>query len=93
MRPKQLATAPLTMSCAVNMITREVESVEDALTMLQATVFEPEFAAPLIRRNIEHGLCSNYEILFFKGLKGITMSAKVTPCYKPKLLGRHDELE
>lgn len=71
----------------------EVETVEDALTMLQATVFEPEFAAPLIRRNIEHGLCSNYEIQFFKGTNGVTMTAKITPSYKPKFLGKHEGLE
>ena len=71
----------------------EVETVEDALTMLQATVFEPEFAAPLIRRNIEHGLASNYEIQFFKGTNGVTMTAKITPSYKSKYLGKHDGLE
>lgn len=71
----------------------EVETVEDALTMLQATVFEPEFAAPLIRRNIEHGLASSYEIQFFKGQNGICMTAKITPSYKPKYLGKHDGLE
>jgi len=70
----------------------EVETIEDALTMLQATVFDPEFAAPLIRKNLEHGLCSNYEILFFNGPNGITMTAKVTPTYKSKYLGKHDGL-
>lgn len=71
----------------------EVETVEDALTMLQATVFEPEFAAPLIRRNIEHGLASSYEIQFFKGQNGVCMTAKVTPTYKSKYLGKYDGLE
>jgi len=71
----------------------EVETVEDALTMLQATVFEPEFAAPLIRRNIEHGLASSYEIQFFKGQNGICMTAKITPSYKPKYLGKYEGLE
>lgn len=71
----------------------EVETIEDALTMLQATVFEPEFAAPLIRRNIEHGLASSYEIQFFKGQNGVCMTAKITPSYKPKYLGKHDGLE
>lgn len=76
-----------------NMMNREVETVEDALTMLQATVFEPDHAAPLIRRNIENGLCSTYEVQFFKGANGVTMTAKVTPSYKPKLLGRYEGLE
>ena len=71
----------------------EVETVEDALTMLQATVFEPEFAAPLIRRNIENGLASNYEVQFFKGQNGICMTAKITPSYRPKFLGKHENLE
>lgn len=71
----------------------EVETVEDALTMLQATVFDPEFAAPLIKRNIEHGLASTYEVQFFRGQNGITMTAKVTPSYKPKFLGKHEGLE
>jgi hypothetical protein len=71
----------------------EVETIEDALTMLQATVFEPEFAAPLIRRNLEHGLCSSYEVQFFKGTNGICMSAKMTPTYKSKYLGKHEGLE
>lgn len=71
----------------------EVETVEDALTMLQATVFEPEFAAPLIRRNIEHGLASSYEIQFFKGQNGVCMTAKITPSYKPKYLGKYEGLE
>jgi hypothetical protein len=75
------------------MINHEVETIEDALTMLQATVFEPEFAAPLIRRNLEHGLCSSYEVQFFKGTNGVCMSAKMTPCYKSKYLGKHDGLE
>ena len=72
---------------------REVESVEDALTMLQATVFDPDHAAPLIRRNVELGLCSNYEILFFKGANGISMTVKITPTYRPKFLGKHEGLE
>ena len=76
-----------------NMMNREVESVEDALTMLQATVFDPDFAAPLIKRNIEHGLASTYEVQFFRGQNGITMTAKVTPSYKPKFLGKHEGLE
>jgi len=71
----------------------EVETIEDALTMLQATVFEPEFAAPLIRRNLEHGLCSSYEVQFFKGTNGVCMSAKMTPTYKSKYLGKHEGLE
>jgi hypothetical protein len=71
----------------------EVETIEDALTMLQATVFEPEFAAPLIRRNLEHGLCSSYEVQFFKGTNGVCMSAKMTPTYKSKYLGKYDGLE
>jgi hypothetical protein len=47
----------------------------------------------LIRRNIEHGLASNYEIQFFKGTNGVTMTAKITPSYKSKYLGKHDGLE
>lgn len=74
-------------------MTREVETIEDALTMLQATVFEPDHAAPLIRRNIENGLASTYEVQFFKGANGICVTAKVTPSYKPKYLGKYDFLE
>jgi hypothetical protein len=71
----------------------EVETIEDALTMLQATVFEPDHAAPLIRRNIENGLASTYEVQFYRGQNGICMSAKVTPSYRPKFLGKHEDLE
>ena len=71
----------------------EVETVEDALTMLQATVFDPEFAAPLIRKNLDHGLSSVYEVQFFKSANGICVTAKVTPSYKSKFLGKHDGLE
>ena len=75
------------------MMNREVESIEDALTMLQATVFDPDHAAPLIRRNIENGLCSTYEVQFYRGQNGICVTAKVTPSYKSKYLGKYEGLE
>jgi len=84
---------PISDVMSRNMMNHEVETVEDALTMLQATVFEPDHAAPLIRKNIENGLCSTYEVQFYRGQNGICMSAKITPSYRPKFLGKHERLE
>lgn len=84
---------PISDVMSRNMMNHEVETVEDALTMLQATVFEPDHAAPLIRKNLDHGLSSVYEVQFFKSANGICVTAKVTPSYKSKYLGKHDGLE
>lgn len=71
----------------------EIRTIEDALVHISETALNPEIAAPLIRKNLAQNMCSEYTFLFFKDSDGrMCMNAKVTPCYKPKYLGRLEGL-
>ena len=72
----------------------EINSIEDALIAIHETVLNPEIAAPLIRKNLDRGLTNEYIFRFYKSTNhGVVCEAQMTPCAKPKLLGKYTHLE
>jgi hypothetical protein len=69
-------------------MTCEDETLEDALITLCETVFEPERAATLIRKNISNRIACEYTVKFYATEGGIAMETKLHTQAEPKRLGK-----
>ncbi len=69
-------------------MTYEEEPIEDALVTLCETVFDPDRAAPLIRKNIANRIACEYTVKFYGTEAGIIMETNLVTKAEPKRLGK-----
>ena len=70
-------------------MTYDDETIEDALVTLCETVFDPDRAAPLIRKNLGNKIACEYVVRFSASQDGsIIMETNLHTKAEPKKLGR-----